>query len=414
MMKVLFVATTFPIPPHAGASVALLETLESIQDLCELHLLVPQPDSDAENKIAALNGRVRNITLHLYQATPTEPAGFQKYAKLALSTVSGRSYHSSLWMDKNLRQTVSTLQDAQNFDIVHCEWLYPAIALKGLNLPVVVRTLDLHSVIMRDGLEEMSDRKILRKSLWRLEAERFRRFEVSVLNDALFCITLSTEDEQVLRDEGVLRLVRLPPPMALPSTIDTQPKRDVCMALFLCMLHASVNRESSFLFTDEILPLVNPEVRKRLRVVFAGGRPDAEARRRAEECGIEIHAPLSDEEARKLYADADIFISPIKTGTGIKTKTQEAMANGKPIIGFPNSFRGVPAVDGRDALIVNSNIEFARRLETLVVDSELRQRIGQSARSFVDITFNPSTLGHELISAYSQALNISRTRRAVS
>src|SRR6476620_8303105 len=127
MLKVLFVATTFPIPPHAGASVALLETLQSIQDLCELHLLVPQPDSDAENKIAALNGRVRNITLHLYQATPTEPAGFQKYAKLALSTVSGRSYHSSLWMDKNLRQTVSTLQDAQNFDIVHCEWLYPAI-----------------------------------------------------------------------------------------------------------------------------------------------------------------------------------------------------------------------------------------------------------------------------------------------
>jgi glycosyltransferase involved in cell wall biosynthesis len=414
MLKVLFVATTFPIPPHAGGNVALLQTLQSIQDLCELHLLVPRPDSDAENKIAALNQRVRNITLHLYQATPTGPAGFQKYAKLALSTVSGRSYHSSLWMDKNLRQTVSTLQAAQNFDIVHCEWLYAAIALRGLNLPVVVRTLDLHSVIMRDGLEEISDRRILRKSLWRLEAERFRRFEISVLNDALFCITLSPEDEEVLRNEGVLRLVRLPPPMALPPLGGTPPKRDVCMALFLGVLHASVNRESSFLFTDEILSLVNPEVRKRLRIVFAGGRPDGEARRRAAECGIEIHAPLSDDEARQLYAEADIFISPIKTGTGIKTKTQEAMANGKPIIGFPNSFRGVPAVDQRDAFIVNSNAEFARRLETLVVDPELRERVGKSARAFVDTTFNPKILGRELITAYSQALNRASARRAVS
>jgi len=411
MMKVLFVATTFPIPPHAGASVALLETLKSINQLCELHLIVPHPGADSDSKIATLNERVPNIALHLYKQNLSEST-FRKYSKAALSTFSGRSFHSSLWMDTNLRQTVIRLHNEHTFDIVHCEWLYAAIAIRGLNLPMVVRTLDLHSVIMRDGVAEMPESKRLRKSFWRREAERFRQFEIAVLNDALFCITLSPEDEQVLRSEGVLRLIRIPPPMSLPPLPEPTPHG--ATALFLCMLHASVNRESSFLFTDQIWPLVKSDVQKQLRVIFAGGRPDAEARQRAAECGIEVHAPLSDEEARQLYAQANIFISPIKTGTGIKTKTQEAMSNAKPIIGFPNSFRGVPVVNGRDALVVNSNAEFARGLETLVVDPDLRQRIGQSARALVDVAFNPQTLGHELMKAYADGLSSSRTSRVAS
>ena len=261
----------------------------------------------------------------------------------------------------------------------------------------------------------MPNNKRLRKSFWRIEAERFRRFEIGVLNDALLIISVSPEDEEVLRGEGVSRLVRIPPPMALPEPINPpQVKRDVCKALFLCMLHAAVNRESSFLFTDEIWPLVNSEARARVKVIFAGGRPDKEARRRAAECGIHIHAPLSDAEARALYAEADIFVSPIKTGTGIKTKTQEAMANAKPMIGFPNSFRGVPAENGKHAFIVTSNEEFARKFEALIGDAELRRRIGTAARNFIEANFNPKTLGQQLIDAYAEAVSGVRQRRAAS
>ena len=151
-----------------------------------------------------------------------------------------------------------------------------------------------------------------------------------------------------------------------------------------------------------------------MKVTFAGGRPDEEARHRAAECGIHIHAPLSDDEARRLYAEADIFISPIKTGTGIKTKTQEAMANAKPMVGFPNSFRGVPAENGKHAFIVTSNEEFARQLEALIADPELRRRVGKFARDFIEVTFNPKTLGQQLINAYSEAASDAQQRRAAS
>jgi hypothetical protein len=406
-MKVLFVATLFPIPPHAGAKVALLETVRSIEQLCELHLLVPRTDANSKEDIEALRRIVPHAHIHFYAPRNTQPATIEKYTIAARSAVSGRSYHASTWMDDNLREAARQLEREHRFDIVHCEWLYPAIALQGMNLPLVVRTLDLHFVIMKDGVEELPASKTLRKSLWRLEAKRFRQFELDVLSNSLLTIVVSEEDESVLRRGGVSRLVKIPPPFKIPQPPSVAPaEKNVCTALFLCMLHSAVNRDSSFIFTDEIWPNVSEQVRARTKVVFAGGRPDDGARRRAAECGIEMEAPLSDERAKQLYADADVFLSPVKTGTGIKTKTLEAMANGKPIIGFPNSFRGVPVENGKHALIVNSNEEFARLFEKLVEDSALRRQLGEAARNFIRENFNPKTLGLQLIDAYSKAAAI--------
>jgi len=406
-MKVLFVATTFPVPPHAGAKVALLETLRSIEELCELHLLLPRTEENSEADVAILQQIIPQAQIHYYQPRSAQPATFEKYAAAARSAFSRHSYHASIWLDQNLREAAANLWGKYRFDIVHCEWLYPAIALQGMNLPLVVRTLDLHFMIMKDGVEEMPAGKRLRKTIWRLEAERFRQFELGVFNNALVTIAVSTEDEAVLRREGVSRLIRIPPPMKVPEQAPiARVEKKACTALFLCMLHAMVNRESSFIFTDEIWPRISEDVRAQVKVVFAGGQPDEGARRRAAECGIRIEAPLSDEQARKLYAEADIFVSPIKTGTGIKTKTLEAMANGKPVIGFRNSFRGVPVENGKHALVADSNEEFALLFEKLVTDPALRHRIGKAARDFISENFNPKILGPRLIAAYSRAAEL--------
>jgi len=408
-MRVLFVSTTFPIPPHAGAKVALLETVRSIAGLCELHLLLPRTQENSDEHVAELQQLIPNTPIDFFTPRHPIPGLIEKYAAAMRSAVLGHSYHAAIWMDRNLRAAARRLVEKHHFDIVHCEWLYPAMALQGMNLPLVARTLDLHFGIMKEGAEEMSDRRNLSKSLWRLEAERFRKFEVGVFNNTLLTIAVSAEDENVLRREGVSRLIRIPPPMTIPEQAPiAQPEKKTCTALFLCMLHAYVNRDSSFIFTDEIWPQVSDEVRARVKVIFAGGRPDEAARRRAADCGIEIQAPLSDDEARRLYAEADIFLSPIKTGTGIKTKTLEAMANGKPIIGFRNSFRGVPVENGVHALIADSNEEFAHLFETLINDQAMRRRLGEAAREFIRKNFNPATLGSQLVNAYSHAAEVGR------
>jgi len=401
-MKVLFIAPSYPVPADSGGAIATLGTLQSIHPLCEVHLLVPPPGSDCAENEALMQRLLPNISLHFYSSRKMQPTRFEMYTTAAKSTVTRQSYWASIWVNPELRAAVESLAAQHSFDLVHCEWLQPAISLRGLDLPLLIRTLDVHFVGMCDWAESLPPGDKLRKSFWRTQAQHFRRFEAATLTAANAVVTASAEDEAVLRGEGVSNIVTIPPSRAIEPEAISGASDEICTALFTGRLDMAVNREAFFLFANEVWPLVSPEWRARVKTVFAGGFPDDQVRRRASECGIRIHAPLSDTEAGQLFAEADIFFSPVASGTGIKIKTLEAMAHGKPIIGFLGAFRGVPVEHGIHALIANSPEEFARLLEGLIFDRERRREIGALAREFVRVNFDPATLAERLVSLYSR------------
>jgi glycosyltransferase involved in cell wall biosynthesis len=400
-MKVLFIAPSFPIPAHSGGAIATLGTLQSIHSLCEVHLLVPPPESGRAANEDLLRSLLPDISVSFYSAREVQPTRLEMYTTAAKSAVTRQSYWASIWLNPELRAAVESLIAQHRFDLVHCEWLEPAVSLRELDLPLLIRTLDVHFVGMCDWADGLPSGDKVRKSFWRTQAQRFRRFEAATLAAALTVVTLSAEDEAVLRGEGVSNIITIPPPSPVrPSSLATETDES-CLALFIGRLDMSVNREGFFLFADKVWPHVSAEKRKQVKVIFAGGFPDEQVRRRASECGIEIHAPLSDAEANQLFVEAEIFLSPVASGTGIKIKTLEAMAHGKPMLGFVGAFRGVPIEHGVHALIANSPEEFARLFEGLISDRARRREIGGLAREFVRMNFDPAILAARLVSVYS-------------
>jgi glycosyltransferase involved in cell wall biosynthesis len=163
-----------------------------------------------------------------------------------------------------------------------------------------------------------------------------------------------------------------------------------------------VNRDAFFVFADEVWPRLSANARESARIVFAGGFPSDEIRQRARDIGVELQAPLSETHASELFRKADLFFSPVRTGTGIKIKTLDAMAHGKPMVGFKGAFRGVPIESGKHALVAETPADFARLLESLLADAGLRQRIGAAGREFVRTHFDPDLLGAELVEVYQR------------
>jgi glycosyltransferase involved in cell wall biosynthesis len=396
-MKVLFVGPLFPLPAHSGGQIAALETLHSLQPFCEIDLLVPPPEYDREANQAAVQQLLPNVRLHYYPARA--PRRFEMYTTAIRAAVTGRSYWERSWFHPELRATVERLHAAEVYEAVHCEWLRPAVSLRGLDLPLVIRTPDVHFLDMQTWAESRTG---LRRLYWRAQAKRFRRFEMELLSSAKTVVTLSREDEALLRDGGVPGVVTIPPPRAL-EPLDAVKPTGITHALFIGRLDMTPNREAFFLFVDAIWPRVRQEVRARVRIVFAGGFPDDDVRRRAAACGFELHAPLSDTEANRLFHECEIFFSPIVSGTGIKMKTLEAMARGKAMIGFPNAFRGVPAENGLQALIADNPVDFARLLEQLIDDGPRRRAIGLAGRDLIRTDFDPAILGERLASIYPVA-----------
>jgi glycosyltransferase involved in cell wall biosynthesis len=201
----------------------------------------------------------------------------------------------------------------------------------------------------------------------------------------------------------VQNIVTIPPPRSSEShdRIDDVPHEQL-LALFIGRLDMAPNREAFFLFANEVWPRVREESRERVRVVFAGGFPDDDVRRRAAECGIEIRAPLSDGDATRLFHEAGLFLSPITSGTGIKVKTLDAMAHGRAVIGFRAAFRGVTVENGLHAMIADTQEDFARMFEQLIDDGPRRGAIGAAARDLIRTNFDPTILGARLAQVYAR------------
>lgn len=140
---------------------------------------------------------------------------------------------------------------------------------------------------------------------------------------------------------------------------------------------------------DEVIPAVSARC-PRARFVIAGkGIPAWAAGRRAENASIELREDVPD--LRGFYADISVFLNPIRTGKGLRTKLIEAAAFGRPIVSTALGAEGLADLEmgiaedapsfaaqaariaegtaGRDAALRNRRtVETAYALETVAAD----------------------------------------------
>ncbi|MBD0327161.1 MAG: glycosyltransferase, partial [Pyrinomonadaceae bacterium] len=105
---------------------------------------------------------------------------------------------------------------------------------------------------------------------------------------------------------------------------------------------------------------------------------------------IEFFGALSEQETRRLYADADIFCLPcIQTATGdadgVPTTLLEAMAFELPVVGTNLLSTPCYVKDGQDGLLVPPRdvARLTEALERLCADAALRLEMGKSGRARV-------------------------------
>lgn len=105
------------------------------------------------------------------------------------------------------------------------------------------------------------------------------------------------------------------------------------------------------------------------------------------------------------YGKDSIMIVPIRIGSGIRTKILDAMACGIPLITTSVGCEGIKAVDGKDFLIADNSFDFAKKINLLYNDFELRKNIVSNAKETVNQYYGPKSAGDLRIKCYEQILN---------
>jgi glycosyltransferase involved in cell wall biosynthesis len=83
------------------------------------------------------------------------------------------------------------------------------------------------------------------------------------------------------------------------------------------------------------------------------------------------------------YIDrAAVVVAPIRIGGSMRMKVLEALAAGKALVATPRAAEGVEATPGEHYLLAEDEDELVDNLARLLLDPEVRRRLGEQARAW--------------------------------
>jgi glycosyltransferase involved in cell wall biosynthesis len=151
------------------------------------------------------------------------------------------------------------------------------------------------------------------------------------------------------------------------------------------------NHDAVMFFIDEVLPKIADGCRDVLFRVIGTG---AEALQISNRPNISVIGYVDN--LGPYYAGCDVFVCPLRTGTGIKNKMLDAMASGCAIVSTSVGAEGLPVVHGRDLFIANTPGEFAAATLLLLKDCSLRIQLGANARDNAERNFSMEAVARHL------------------
>ena len=121
---------------------------------------------------------------------------------------------------------------------------------------------------------------------------------------------------------------------------------------------------------------------------------------------IEFSGFIDGEKKHQVYLDSDIYLFPTTYGEGMPNSVLEAMAYGLPVITRPVGGLRDFFENGRMGYVTDSSepFVFMEFLEKLVVDSGLRDKMGQYNRSYAKGHFSATKVAARLESIYEKLL----------
>jgi glycosyltransferase involved in cell wall biosynthesis len=157
------------------------------------------------------------------------------------------------------------------------------------------------------------------------------------------------------------------------------------------------NEDAVAFFADEVLPRIQETVPD-VAFSIVGGNPSARVQKLAERERVVVTGRVP--EIKPYFAEATVFVVPLRIGSGTRLKILEALAMGKAIVSTTVGAEGLDLRDGEEILIADEPTAFADAVIRLLTDSELRRRVGETGRIRVEQDYDWRSIGKKLYTLY--------------
>jgi glycosyltransferase involved in cell wall biosynthesis len=323
----------------------------------------------------------------------------------ALRTLfTGDSYNIQRFVSPDFERLLSAILRENDFDIVQLEGLYLLPYLlsvrKFSKAKIVLRAHNIEHLIWE------RNSKIARPGAkkWYLQtlAARMKEFEIYHLNSCDALVPISEVDAARFVELGCKLPIHtsqvgmnLNGDSGEATEIDSNPS--IC---YIGSMDWLPNREGIEWFLDKVWPKVQSQF-PTLKFFIAGRNFPADFPDKSYP-NVEMVGEV--ENSRAFISSKNIMIVPLFSGSGIRVKILEAMAEGRTVISTTIGVEGIAAVNEKEILIADDADAFARQIKRCFKDPEFCSTIAASGRAFVKSRFNNKVIVKELLDFYKSLL----------
>lgn len=308
-----------------------------------------------------------------------------------------KSYNIERFVSDAFREDIQRCLDQEQYDIVHFEGLYVA-AYAGLINCSAPKLLRQHNIEYKIWQKLARGGKGPAGWYMGLLARRLEHFEKDILRHFSAVVCISEDDRQVLDHETPYK----GPTYYLPAGFEVKTEHPEHFTNYKTVYHIGSmewmpNQEAMKWFREFIWPLVE------------AGDPEAEfhmaGKHMPAHCSnwnsssFRVHGEVPDMDA--FVSDKSILAVPLRSGSGIRIKTIEAMLSGKAVVSTGTGAAGIPLTHGENCLLADDPQAFAESILKLLADPVLRDKIAQNGKQLALELYGNAAISEKWKSIYA-------------
>ncbi len=395
-MRILFLSPTLPYPLTDGGRIRVFNLLKQIARKNDVSLLAleTQP-TDTDNIV---NIEQLGIEVHLVQNDSTLPS-------ISLNTIFSALFNRqpitvARYNVPAYRQKFTELLSSDTFDIVHYEMLHTAQFQTESDLPSVLSLQNVDSAIWHRLQDETGN--LFYKCAYWSQQRAFQRYE-RVLSPKFGAVTCTSEVDAAVFEqycaEGTVQII--------PNGVDVThfspdyASESSAHLIYIGSMDWYPNEDAVSFFAEEVLPEIQKNVSD-VKFTIVGGNPSERVQKLAEMKGVVVTGRVP--EIKPYFAEATVFVVPLRIGSGTRLKILEALAMGKAVVSTTVGAEGLALQDGKEIFIADEPNPFAEAVTRLLTDPELRIEIGKNGRARVEQDYDWRNIAEKLQNVYEKLL----------
>jgi glycosyltransferase involved in cell wall biosynthesis len=237
-----------------------------------------------------------------------------------------------------------------------------------------------------------------------LQTARLRRFEAATcraVGHILACSQADADKLRLLRHETPITVIPNAIEVAHYRETDLPPVNLPHPALvFTGKMDFRPNVDAALWFAEAILPRIQEAIPE-AHLVIVGMHPHPRLDPLRGRQGITITGEVLD--IRPYIREADLYVTPLRMGSGTRFKLLQAMAMGKAIVSTRIGAEGLPVEDGRHLLLADEPESFARAVVGLLHDAPRAEALGKQGAMLVSEHFDWPGIIPRVEAIYRQA-----------